>query len=118
MKRVRITLELEMPFLSLLNAEIGLDIQPKIKEGAELTPSRLLAWLIFNEARGTYPEQLAASVPIMNRERCPELIEAERRVYDGDQQLSGPVLIAEEIAPPLDRAEVSNGSGHIAGVDA
>jgi hypothetical protein len=84
-KRVRITLEIPVSFLKRLRANIQLGgIQTKVDEGAEMTPDEILAWLVYQEGRGTYPEQIAASIPIMNRQDCPEIIHDERKVFEED----------------------------------
>ena len=93
MKSVRVTIELEPSFLKRLDANVVLSsISKKVKEGEELSPDQLLAWLILNEAKGVKPEQIDASIPMMNRSDCPEIISSERRVYEDGKQISGPVL--------------------------
>lgn len=96
MSKVRVTLELEASFIRRLNAAVELGIRDYVKEGRELTPERLLAWVVLLEAKGTIREQADASIPLMNRSDCPEVIVEERRVYaDDGSQASGPILTPE-----------------------
>lgn len=91
-KKVRITLELDSDFIKRLNIQVGLGIINQIKEGLEQAPYQLLGWLVLQEAKGAHENEIAASIPTGNRADCPNIIHAERRVYEEGVQLAGPTL--------------------------
>ena len=97
-KKVRITLEVDSQFLRLLHCNIEMSRPVRgwlhgTDEAGEITPCQVLGLLVYMEGRGGTPEQIATATPFMWRPNV-DVIHTERRVYQGDKQLSGPELIA------------------------
>jgi hypothetical protein len=91
-KTVRITLELPPEFMNSFHASQQLKhLNPGERR---MTASDVLARLAYLEAMGAPPEQIAAEMPMEWRPEGwePIAIHAERRVYVGKEQISGPTV--------------------------
>ena len=60
-KRVRVTLDVDTSFISLLNANIGLS--GGMNSDKERDVAGVLAVVFLMEARGAFPEQVHAAIP-------------------------------------------------------
>jgi hypothetical protein len=85
-RRVRVTVELPVSFVRLLEMKAGICAwKEKVEGGKEhgLDVGEVLAWLIYLEARGAHEEEIHALTPMMWRQSGgPELIHSERKVID------------------------------------
>lgn len=72
---------MDSAFLRLLDANVQLGLMPKIKLGREIQPTDLVAWLVYNEARGTRYNELCQTIPLGNRSHDVDVVTDERRVW-------------------------------------
>ena len=99
MSKVRLTLEVDSEFVSLLTAKARLKnwtrwsptydgdaLEPEMDVGA------VLGWVVAQEAQGGLSEIIDASIPPTWRPHI-ESIHEERRVYKDGKQISGPELV-------------------------
>lgn len=97
-KRVRVTVEVDVQFIKLLEANIHLNRQMRgwllnNDDAGDLTPPQVLGLLVYMEARGGRAEQIHAATPFMWRPNI-EIIHDERRVYENGKLISKPVPAA------------------------
>jgi hypothetical protein len=82
-RAVRITFELPVSFIRLLDAKVQMQgwHNTALGDGKEMDPAGILALLALMEARGAPEDQIHASTPLMWRTAGgPELVHNERRV--------------------------------------